>query len=104
MGAHHAYLSTQFKDLLIWSQTRAKFCYQTGLEIDLIKLKWRGKLTRDLNKFEWDLIKLIIIVFFTHLIDGLVIRVESKEFAPSMVSGSSIVVANMMTTVGLHGR
>jgi hypothetical protein len=33
-----------------------------------------------------------------------VIRVETKEFAPSMVSSSNIVVANMMTTVGLHGR
>jgi len=31
-------------------------------------------------------------------------KLETKRFVPSMVSGSSHVVANMMVTGGLHGR
>jgi hypothetical protein len=42
--------------------------------------------------------------FFNYLIGGLMIKVGTKEFVPSVVSGSSIVVVNMMTTIGLHGR
>jgi len=31
-------------------------------------------------------------------------KLETKKFAPSVVSGSSLVVAHMMATRGLYGR
>jgi hypothetical protein len=33
-----------------------------------------------------------------------VVKLGTKRFAPSVVSGSSPVVAHMMATGGLHGR
>jgi hypothetical protein len=38
------------------------------------------------------------------IVGGPVVRVWDQRFAPSMVSGSSPVVAHMMATGGLHGR
>jgi hypothetical protein len=63
MGAHHPYLSTQFKDLLIWSETTSQVLLLKWFRNWFNQIKMMGKLTRDLNKFKWDLIKLIIIVF-----------------------------------------
>jgi hypothetical protein len=63
MGAHHLYLSTQFKDLLIWSKTTSQVLLLKWFRNWFNQIKMMGKLTHDLNKFEWDLIKLIIIVF-----------------------------------------
>jgi hypothetical protein len=38
------------------------------------------------------------------IVGGPVVRVWDQRFAPSMVSGSSPVVAHMMATGSLHGR
>jgi hypothetical protein len=39
-----------------------------------------------------------------HLGGGLVVKLGTKRFAFSVISGSSPVVAHMMATGGLHGR
>jgi hypothetical protein len=41
---------------------------------------------------------------FNYLGGGSIVKTWTKRFAPSVVSGSSPVVAHMMATGGLHGR
>jgi hypothetical protein len=51
-----------------------------------------------------ELVILIISMRINHLIGGPMVRVWDQGICSPVVSGSSPIIANMMTTGGLHGR